>query len=218
MTVTPQAAVDPMLTHPYFVREVAKETPDTFTLTIEPRVEEGSNSFAPGQFSMLWVFGVGELPISISGDPAKHNRLVYTVRSVGQATHALVSQPVGNSVGVRGPLGTGWPCEAARGKDVIIVAGGIGLAPLRPLVYRRLGQSQGIRPSCHPLWCAQPSRPALSQRTGKLGSKPRNPSAGNSRLWRAELERPCRRGHHVVQVRPASAGSTRSRWSAVLKS
>jgi NAD(P)H-flavin reductase len=138
MTVTPQTEVDPMLTHPYVLREVAKETPDTFTLTIEPGNGEGSSSFLPGQFSMLWVFGVGELPISISGDPAKHNRLVYTVRSVGQATHALVSQPVGNSVGVRGPLGTGWPAEAARGKDVIIVAGGIGLAPLRPLVYHVL--------------------------------------------------------------------------------
>lgn len=138
MTVTPQTEVDPMRTHPYVVREVAKETPDTFTLTIEPGNGESSSSFAPGQFSMLWVFGVGELPISISGDPAKHDRLVYTVRSVGQATHALVSQPAGNSVGVRGPLGTGWPVEAARGKDVIIVAGGIGLAPLRPLVYHVL--------------------------------------------------------------------------------
>jgi NAD(P)H-flavin reductase len=127
-----------MLTHPYVLREVAKETPDTFTLTIEPDIEESSSSFAPGQFSMLWIFGVGELPISISGDPAKHNRLVYTVRSVGQATHALVSQSVGSSVGVRGPLGTGWPSDAARGKDVIIVAGGIGLAPLRPLVYHVL--------------------------------------------------------------------------------
>jgi NAD(P)H-flavin reductase len=137
MTITP-ATMDPMLPRPYFVREVAKETPDTFTLTIEPGNGEDSSSFAPGQFSMLWVFGVGELPISISGNPAKPNRLVYTVRSVGQATHALVIQPVGNSVGVRGPLGRGWPGEAARGKDVIIVAGGIGLAPLRPLIYHVL--------------------------------------------------------------------------------
>ena len=135
MTVTSQSAVDSMLTHPYVVRTVTKETPDTFTLTVEPDVGKCDTSFTPGQFSMLWVFGVGELPISISGDPAKHNQLVYTVRSVGQATHALVSQPVGNGIGVRGPLGIGWPTDAARGKDVIIVAGGIGLAPLRPVVY-----------------------------------------------------------------------------------
>ena len=138
MTVTPQSAVDPMLTHPCVLRAVTKETPDTFTLTVESDIGEGGSSFAPGQFSMLWVFGVGELPISISGDPAKHNQLVYTVRSVGQATHALVSQAVGNSVGVRGPFGTGWPTDGARGKDIIIVAGGIGLAPLRPVVYHVL--------------------------------------------------------------------------------
>ena len=138
MTVTPQSAVDPMLTHPCVLRAVTKETPDTFTLTVESDIGEGGSSFAPGQFSMLWVFGVGELPISISGDPAKHNQLVYTVRSVGQATHALVSQAVGNSVGVRGPFGTGWPTDGARGKDIIIVAGGIGLAPLRPVVYHAL--------------------------------------------------------------------------------
>ena len=87
---------------------------------------------------MLWVFGVGELPISISGDPALHDRLVYTVRSVGQATHSLVNQRVGESVGVRGPFGAGWPVEAALGRDVILVAGGIGLAPLRPMIYHVL--------------------------------------------------------------------------------
>jgi NAD(P)H-flavin reductase len=84
---------------------------------------------------MLWVFGVGELPISISGDPVESDRLVYTVRSVGQATNALVSCVAGDSVGVRGPFGRGWPIQAARGRDVIVVAGGIGLAPLRPVIY-----------------------------------------------------------------------------------
>jgi NAD(P)H-flavin reductase len=129
---------DPMLPQPYLVREVAKETPDTFTLRLEPGNEANGTSFQPGQFSMLWVFGVGELPISISGDPALHDRLVYTVRSVGQATHSLVNQQVGDGVGVRGPFGTGWPANAARGRDVMVVAGGIGLAPLRPLIYQVL--------------------------------------------------------------------------------
>jgi NAD(P)H-flavin reductase len=117
---------------------VAKETPDTFTLTLQPESGENGHGFQPGQFSMLWVFGVGELPVSISGDPTKYDCLVYTVRSVGQATHALVSQKVGSSVGVRGPMGVGWPAEVARGRDVIVVAGGIGLAPLRPLIYEVL--------------------------------------------------------------------------------
>lgn len=129
---------DPMLPEPFAVREVAKETPDTFTLSLEPERTVNRTLFQPGQFSMLWVFGVGELPISISGDPALHDRAVYTVRSVGRATHALVNRRVGDSVGVRGPFGAGWPLEAARGRDVIVVAGGIGLAPLRPLVYEVL--------------------------------------------------------------------------------
>jgi len=129
---------NPMLTQPYLVQEVGKETSDTFTLKLAPEEGQNGSSFQPGQFSMLWVFGVGELPISISGDPAEHNRLVYTVRSVGQATNALVTRSVGTAVGVRGPFGNGWPVEAARGRDVIVIAGGIGLAPLRPVIYEVL--------------------------------------------------------------------------------
>ena len=129
---------NPMLTQPYLVQEVGKETSDTFTLKLAPQDGRNGSSFQPGQFSMLWVFGVGELPISISGDPAEHDRLVYTVRSVGQATNALVTRSVGTAVGVRGPFGNGWPLEAARGRDVIVIAGGIGLAPLRPVIYEVL--------------------------------------------------------------------------------
>jgi NAD(P)H-flavin reductase len=136
--MTTAITTDPMLPQRYTVREVAKETPDTFTLRLEPEKTVNRSLFQPGQFSMLWVFGVGELPISISGDPALHDRLVYTVRSVGQATHSLVNREVGDGVGVRGPFGTGWPVEAARERDVIVVAGGIGLAPLRPVIYHVL--------------------------------------------------------------------------------
>ncbi len=136
MTMVTTTQNDSMLPHPYRVGDVAKETSDTFTLTLTPENGGNKNAFQPGQFSMLWVFGVGELPISISGDPAQHDCLIYTVRSVGRATHALVSQKVGDSVGVRGPMGVGWPVQVARGRDVIIVAGGIGLAPLRPLIYQ----------------------------------------------------------------------------------
>jgi NAD(P)H-flavin reductase len=131
-------AADPMTPLPYRVHDVAKETPDTFTLTLQPQNGAGGSSFQPGQFSMLWVFGAGELPISISGNPGKQDHLVYTVRSVGKATNALVSQKEGAGIGVRGPFGTGWPVDAACGKDVILVAGGIGLAPLRPVIYHVL--------------------------------------------------------------------------------
>ena len=132
------ATIDPMLPQSYSVQQVLKETADTFTLTLEPSNGTGAGRFRPGQFSMLWVFGVGELPISISGHPAQLDRLVYTVRSVGQATHALVSREVGDGVGVRGPFGTGWPVDLAQGRDVLVIAGGIGLAPLRPVIYEVL--------------------------------------------------------------------------------
>ena len=136
-----QAGGNPMLPSPFVVRSIAKETYDTFTLALEPE-NGGGTGFQPGQFSMLWVFGVGELPISISGNPQEDQHLIYTIRSVGQATHALVSQEVGSTIGVRGPYGKAWPVEAARGRDLIIVAGGIGLAPLRPVIYEVLNHRE----------------------------------------------------------------------------
>jgi NAD(P)H-flavin reductase len=122
----------------YRLSRAVRETPDTFTLTLDPEDGVGEAHFRPGQFGMLWVFGVGELPISLSGDPERPDRLEVTVRSVGQATHALVNRAIGDGIGVRSPLGVGWPVEAARGRDVILVAGGIGLAPLRPVIYQVL--------------------------------------------------------------------------------
>ena len=129
-----------MLPQSWTVRSISKETPDTFTLALESANGEDA-AFQPGQFSMLWVFGVGELPISISGDPEDAGSLIYTVRSVGQATHALVSRQPGDALGVRGPFGVGWPVEAVKGRDILLVAGGIGLAPLRPVIYHVLRHS-----------------------------------------------------------------------------
>ena len=120
------------------VLSVAKETHDTFTLNVEPPPGDPTAWFQPGQFSMLYVHGVGELPISISGDPERREFLTYTIRSVGQVTYQLVTRQPGDSIGVRGPFGTAWPMKEARGKSVLIVAGGIGLAPLRPAIYHVL--------------------------------------------------------------------------------
>src|SRR6185312_3515910 len=83
---------DPMIPHPYRMAEIAKETADTFTFALEPQSGDRLPRFAPGQFSMLYVPGVGELPISISGDPDDLSRLTYTVRAVGQATQSLISR------------------------------------------------------------------------------------------------------------------------------
>jgi NAD(P)H-flavin reductase len=134
----PLDQMDPMIPHLYRVGQVGKETHDTVTLVLEPDHGSSCGGFSPGQFSMLYVFGVGEVPISISGDPEQTDRLVYTVRSVGETTRAFVSRQPGEMVGVRGPYGACWPMAEARGKDVVVVAGGIGLAPLRSAIYHVL--------------------------------------------------------------------------------
>jgi NAD(P)H-flavin reductase len=128
-------ASDPMLPHPYRVRRVRRETYDTFTLDLEDANGASGLSFAPGQFNMMYLFGVGEVPISISGDPARSKTLVHTVRAVGTVTKPLVGLRGGDVLGVRGPFGSSWPVEEAKGSDVVIVAGGLGLAPLRPALY-----------------------------------------------------------------------------------
>ena len=83
---------------------------------------------------MLYVFGVGEVPISISGDPSMPKMLKHTTRSVGIVTKAILKLRSGDVLGVRGPFGSHWPVNEAVGNDVVIVAGGIGLAPLRPVL------------------------------------------------------------------------------------
>lgn len=132
------AGADPMRPEPFEVRQATRETGDTFTLTLGPVAPARWRGFAPGQFNMLYVFGTGEVPISISGDPAKPELLVHTIRAVGATTRALQGCKRGDWVGVRGPFGTAWPVDEARGRDVVLIAGGIGLAPLRPAVYHVL--------------------------------------------------------------------------------
>ncbi len=130
---------DPMLPVPFRVERVRKELSDTFTLELVP---EGGGGFAfkPGQFNMLYAFGVGEVPISISGDPAATDCLVHTIRAVGAVTQAMWAVKPGEALGVRGPFGTPWPVEQAYGDDLLIVAGGVGLAPLRPAIYQALAE------------------------------------------------------------------------------
>lgn len=120
-----------------------REGPLVFTLDIESRQSEGGTGyFEPGQFNMLTVFGVGEVPVSMSGDPDDPGRLVHTVRAVGAVSAALTALRPGDPVGLRGPFGRGWPLEAAAGRDVIVIAGGLGLAPLRPALYRLLAERE----------------------------------------------------------------------------
>ena len=125
-----------MLPSAYRVAGKRQELGDTWTLDLEP-VEGAVGEFGPGQFSMLYAFGSGEVPISVSGGGGAGEPLVHTVRAVGAATRAICAAEPGEVLGVRGPFGTSWPLAGAAGGDVVVVTGGIGLAPLR-LAVRHL--------------------------------------------------------------------------------
>jgi len=117
------------------VTETRRELAGVRTLVLEAADEGGPIAFRAGQFTMVYAFGVGEVPLSISGDPAAPGVLVHTVRAVGAVTRAICSARKGDVLGVRGPFGVPWPLEAAVGRDVVLMGGGLGLAPLRPLVH-----------------------------------------------------------------------------------
>jgi NAD(P)H-flavin reductase len=136
------AQVDPMTPSVYKIEKFHRETPDTFSLILRPAKGLQNKKFQPGQFNMLYVFGVGEVPISISGDPYKPDTITHTTRVVGTVTRAMRSLKEGEQLGVRGPFGTHWPVEEAYGDDVVVVAGGIGLAPLRPALYQIFAQRE----------------------------------------------------------------------------
>lgn len=146
-----------LLPTPMIVARSERETRETVTLELHG----GGLSFRPGQFNMLYLFGVGEVAISISGRPDQPDRLVHTVRAVGTVTEAICALRPGERLGVRGPFGAGWPLDEARGRDLVILAGGIGLAPLRPAIhhllahradYRRIALLYGARTPDHLLF------------------------------------------------------------------
>lgn len=146
-----RVVLDSMAPIPAKVRQIRRETNDVFTLTLEPPagIIEAFNggsangfTFAPGQFNMLYLFGVGEVPISISGNPLNSKQIVHTIRATGTVTDRMKKIKRGDMLGVRGPFGSHWPVEASKGHDVVIVAGGIGLAPLRPAIYHILSQRE----------------------------------------------------------------------------
>jgi len=124
---------------PFEVVAKREETYDTITLEL---AAPAGFEFRPGQFNMLYPFGIGESAISISGDPAETDRVVHTIRNVGAVTAALHALEPGDFVGVRGPFGTPWPMGKAAGRDLVIIAGGIGLAPVRPAIYEALSNRE----------------------------------------------------------------------------
>ncbi|WP_328390245.1 FAD/NAD(P)-binding protein [Streptomyces sp. NBC_00400] len=136
MTAASPAPAAPL---PYRVVERRDETSDTAEIVLEP-VVSALPPFVPGQFAMVYAFGIGDIPLSLSGIAG--SRLTHTIRAVGAVSGALHALQPGETAGVRGPLGTRWNLPAAAGRDVVVVAGGLGLAPLRPLVHEALAAPQ----------------------------------------------------------------------------
>lgn len=132
MTVT--ATAPPEVPSVMRVRRVVRESEDTFTLHLDGDLRPG----APGQFAILGPLAGGEVAVSYSGDAGAGHESVHTLRSVGSVTRALVAVRKGDVVLARGPFGTGWPVPTTDSRDVLVVAGGLGIAPLRALVLRVL--------------------------------------------------------------------------------
>jgi NAD(P)H-flavin reductase len=137
------------------IQRVYQETPESATYWLTFRDGDGEGyAFEPGQFNMLYLFGVGEVAISISSDPAHPERLGHTIRSVGMVTNAMRELDVGDELGIRGPLGRPWPLKDAEGGDLVVIGGGVGVCPVRPAMefamrhrerYRRLILLMGAR-------------------------------------------------------------------------
>jgi anaerobic sulfite reductase subunit B len=139
-----EGPVGPMVPIRHRVAEVRRELHDVITLGLET-LDARLPPFRAGQFNMVWAFGTGEVPISVSGDPTAGGPLQHTIRAVGPSTRSLCALAPGDVVGLRGPFGRGWEVGDAKGGDLLLVAGGIGLAPLRPALLEALAERDRYR-------------------------------------------------------------------------
>ena len=135
---------NPWLPMPARIREITPEIDGvvTYRLELTDPVDAAGYRFRPGQFNMMYLPGAGEAAISLSGDPVSPESLIHTVRTAGNVTRGLAALRVGDTIGLRGPYGSSWPVEDCLGRDVVIVTGGIGLPPLRPLIYTLLARPE----------------------------------------------------------------------------
>lgn len=150
--------VDPYLPVEAEIIERTQESPTIFTLHLRFVDAEYHKQFRfhPGQFNMLYLYGVGEVAISIVSDPENQQRLTHTIRAIGRVTRALQKLKVGDKIGVRGPYGRGWPLEKVKGKNIVVVTGGLGCAPSVSIIdyilarraqYGHLSILQGVKHS-----------------------------------------------------------------------
>lgn len=140
-----------------------QESPSVFSLGLRlaDPAQHAAYRFEPGQFNMLYLYGVGEIPISIVSDPDTGDELGHTIRSVGRVTHGFAQLKVGDRIGLRGPFGHGWPLPAARGQDLVLVTGGLGCAPLVSVInyvaqrrseFGRVAILQGVKHMDDMIW------------------------------------------------------------------
>jgi NAD(P)H-flavin reductase len=155
--------VNPYLPAEAEIVERIQESPSVFTLRLRlcDQAARSAYRFAPGQFNMLYLYGVGEVPISIVSDPQDTEHLLHTIRDVGRVTRGMAGLQAGERIGLRGPYGRGWPLEQAAGHDVLIVTGGLGCAPVVSVInyvimrrrsFGRLTIIQGVKHAEELLW------------------------------------------------------------------
>lgn len=127
---------DIYLPHIAIIDDVREETGDvtTFTIRFKDKKVQEEFDYIPGQFLEVSVFGIGEIPISITSTPSRPGLLELNIKNVGLVSGAIHKLPKGAEIGIRGPFGNGFPYEKSFGKNLLFVAGGIGLAPLRSLI------------------------------------------------------------------------------------
>jgi NAD(P)H-flavin reductase len=139
VTLAPQiSAANPWLSHTIQIAEITPEIPGvaTYHFAFADAREAARYRFKPGQFNMIYLPGVGESAISLSANPASRDRWSHTIRVAGNVTQALARLGTGATLGLRGPYGSYWPIDRCADHDIVLVAGGIGLAPLRPAIYQ----------------------------------------------------------------------------------
>jgi sulfhydrogenase subunit gamma (sulfur reductase) len=160
---------DPQLPHEAQIVERVQESPSIFTLRLRftDVAHHAAYRFEPGQFNMLYLHGVGEVPISIVSDPEDEHLFDHTIRMVGRVTRGFAQLRAGDHIGVRGPYGRGWPLKSAENRDVIVVTGGLGCAPVVSVInyvvrrrerFRRLVIMQGVKHSDDLIWREQYTR------------------------------------------------------------
>jgi len=155
--------ISPYKPHEAIILDRIQEAPNLFTLQLkftDPKIQD-AYEFEPGQFNMLYLYGVGEIAISIVSDPVDSNIIDHTIRVVGRVTRGMDNLKTGDRIGLRGPYGRGWPMIESKQKDVIVVTGGLGCAPVVSVInyieqrreeFGRLNIVQGVKHTADFIW------------------------------------------------------------------